>query len=125
MEHLVLPETQGEGNMNQLMAKTYWDVQAQEDVAKIAKRIRRGISLIPGCTFSVKINRQWAKSKDKPHSVIYVNGMVKFWGDDYTPEKQRKAELLLHGILKDVAEAHQLELTEGMKYMSYMLIQHH
>ena len=94
------------------------------DVKNIAKEIRGLIKDVPGATFSVTINRQWANVKVAPHNVIYVSGMVKFWGADYNPDKQQQSELKLRGILKDVAEEHQLEITEGMYAMSYMLIQY-
>jgi hypothetical protein len=95
------------------------------DIAAIAKELRAMIKRIPGATFSVTINRQWSKAKERPHSVIYVSGMVKFWADDYSDKKQEQSNLLLVGMLKDVAEEHQLDLTEGIYACSYMLIQYH
>lgn len=98
---------------------------ATEDIKVISKHLRGLINAIPGATFSVRINRQWAKVKENPHSVIYISGMIKFWGDDYTDKKQEQSNLRLIGTLKDIAEEYQLEITEGMYGMSYMLIQRH
>jgi hypothetical protein len=51
--------------------------------------------------------------------------MVKFWADSYSDKKQEQSNLMLLGMLKDVAEEHQLEIVEGMYAASYMLIQYH
>jgi hypothetical protein len=127
MEHLVLPETRGDDSMTTQVQFNNWDTMVVEDtdVAIIAKNIRTLIKSIPGATFSVTINRQWSKVKSQPHSVIYVQGMVKFWADSYSDKKQEQSNLMLLGMLKDVAEEHQLEIVEGMYAASYMLIQYH
>lgn len=100
-------------------------LQTQEDIADIAKVVRSLIKKVPGATFGVRINRQWDSVKNDPHSVIYISGMIKFWGDDYSDKKQEQSNLMLTGMLKDVAEEYQLEITEGMYCMNYMLIQRH
>jgi hypothetical protein len=96
-----------------------------EDVASIAREVRGLVKCVPGAVFSVRINRQWARVKEDPKSIIYVNGMVKLWGDDYTPERERQSQLMLHGMMKDVAEEYNLELLENMLIGSYTFIQKH
>jgi hypothetical protein len=122
----VLPEIKGDGTMytNYEVEETMMQTVEVTDVREIAKNIRGMIKNVPGATFSVTINRQWANTKIAPHNVIYVQGMVKFWGEDYSDKKQEQSNLMLQGILKDVAEEHQLNLIEGMYAMSYMLTQY-
>ena len=96
---------------------------ATEDVKVIAKHLRGLIKNVPGAVYSVSINRQWAKLKEGAKEVIYIEGMVKLWGDDYTPEKQKRSELQLQGIIKDIAEEYQLEIVEGL--MRWILVQNH
>lgn len=88
---------------------------ATEDIAVIAKHLRKLVGNIPGAVFSVRI--------DRSRGLIRVEGAIKFWGDDYTAEKQRKSELLLTGVLKDIAEEYQLELNEYWEYNRYSLTQ--
>lgn len=96
-----------------------------EDIAVIAKHLRKLIGNIPGAVFSVRINRQWQNDGNEPRSIIYVEGAIKFWGDDYSDKKQEQSNLMLQGILKDIAEEYQLELNEYHYASRYHLIQHH
>jgi hypothetical protein len=124
---LLNTEIEGDDRMytNYEVDKEETMLQTQEDIADIAKVVRSLIKKVPGATFGVRINRQWDSVKNDPHSVIYISGMIKFWGDDYSDKKQEQSNLMLTGMLKDVAEEYQLEITEGMYCMSYMLIQRH
>jgi hypothetical protein len=101
------------------------DVVVHEDVAVIAKEIRGLLKSVPGAVFSVRINRQWARVKEDPKSIIYVSGAIKFWGDDYTPKKQEQSTLKMLGMMKDVAEEYGLELLENRFISSYTFIQQH
>lgn len=111
--------------MNVMMDTEETMLQTEEDVVVIAKHLRDLIKKVPGATFSVRVNRQWANAKKDPHSIIYISGMIKLWGDDYSDKAQEKSNLMLIGMLKDIAEEYQLDITEGMYCMSYMLIQRH
>lgn len=125
---LVLPEIEGDDNMKFQVEESQEVIfNTQEDIAVIAKHVRSLISNIPGAVFSVRINRQWANAKvaNEPRSIIYVEGAIKFWEYEATDEAYRKSELLLQGILKDIAEEYQLELNEYLKHMRYHLVQHH
>ena len=96
---------------------------ATEDVKVIAAHLRKLIKNVPGAVYSVTINRQWAKLKEGAKEVIYVEGMVKLWGDDYTPERQTKSELQMKGLIKDIAEEYQLEIVDGL--YRWILVQNH
>jgi len=97
----------------------------QRDVKDIAKDIRARIKTIPGAVFSVSINRQWAKAKNDPQSIIYISGMVKLWGVHYNDPKEAESKMLLKYYIQDVADAYELELIEGMEYSRYTLVQKH
>lgn len=88
---------------------------ATEDLAVIAKHLRKLIGNIPGAVFSVRI--------DRARKLIRVEGAIKFWGEEYSTVNQARSELLLGGVLKDVAEEYQLEINEYMAYNRYSLVE--
>lgn len=95
------------------------------DMTEIAKEVRTMLKNIPGAVFSVRVNRAWAKRKEDAKTIIHVQGAIKLWGDDYSDEKQERSNLLLQGMMKDIAEEHQLELHEFMYCARYNLVRHH
>jgi hypothetical protein len=92
----------------------------QTDVAEIAKDIRARIKQsVPDGIFSVRINRQWAKVKDNPHSVIWVQG-------GYSIGKNtRENKLLMTGLMKDIEEEYNLGLHANTIFDMYVFTQQH
>jgi len=97
----------------------------QRDVKDIAKDIRARIKQIPGAVYSVTINRQWARNKKDPESIIYISGMVKMWGVHDADPKEAESKELLKSYIQDVADAYELQLIEGMPYSRFTLVQKH
>jgi hypothetical protein len=98
---------------------------ATEDIAVIAKHVRGLVKLVPGATFSVRINRQWANVKNEPKSLLYVQGGIKIWNDPEASAKEKSSRMMLLGMLKDIAEEYQLELVENTMFDRYHLVQMH
>lgn len=92
------------------------------NVTAIAREVRQMLEEVPGAVYTVRVNKQWSTRKEEPINAIYVQGMVKLWGDDYSRDAEHKSVIMIQRIMEDVALEHDLAIIPGR--FDYTLVQH-